>query len=196
MRRVILASASLRRSAILSSCGIAHSVVPSGIEEILDKEKPVSEIVKTNAVMKASFVASGRSGEVVIGADTLVVCSDNVIGKPKDAAEAKNILRSFSGRKISVYTGLCVIDTSTGVRSSGADESCITVPKLEEDDVESYFPFLGPYDKAGGFSIEGAGAIFFDDIKGSYFNILGLSLMSLKRLFTEAGLDILDFMGG
>ena len=147
-----------------------------------------------NAVLKAEAVAEGRSGDIVIGADTLVTYGDLVMGKPKDEEEAKNLLRGFSANEISVYTGLCVIDTENAVKASGTEKSSITVRELKESDVNRYFSLLGPYDKAGGFSIEGVGALLFDDIKGSYFNILGLSLMALERLLAKTDIDILDLV--
>ncbi len=196
MRRIVLASASSRRSEILASCGIVHVVAPSKIEEIPGGERPISEVVELNAAKKAETAAEARggSGDIVIGADTLVMCKDVVVGKPEDAEEAKAMLRAFSGRSIFVHTGICVIDTSSGRKAAGVDKSEITVTCLTEGDADKFFPLLGPYDKAGGFSIEGVGAMLFDHISGSYFNILGLSLVKLKELFKSVGLDILDFI--
>lgn len=196
MRGVILASASQRRSEILASCGIVHVAVPSEIEEIPGGKRPISEVVEINAVRKAEAAQKARkgSGDVIIGADTLVMCGDAVIGKPAGEEEVRAMLRTFSGRAIFVYTGICVIDTSSGREAAGVDKSEIIARRLSEGDADKYLPLLGPYDKAGGFSVEGAGAMLFDDIRGSYFNILGLSLVRLKELFERAGLDILDFI--
>ena len=196
MRKIVLASASKRRSEILTSCGIVHVVMPSEIEEIPGGDGPISEVVELNAIKKAesSLAMCGADEDVIIGADTLVMCGDVVLGKPKDEEEAKAMLRAFSGRDIFVYTGICVIDAFSGQKAVGVDKSEISVTSLKEGDTDRYFPLLGPYDKAGGFSIEGVGAMLFDDIRGSYFNILGLSVVSLKKLFENAGLDLLDFI--
>ena len=196
MRKIVLASASRRRSEILTSCGIVHVVMPNEIEEIPGGEGPISEVVELNAIKKAEFALTVCETEedVIIGADTLVMCGDVVLGKPKNEEEAKAMLRAFSGKDIFVYTGICVIDALSGRKSVGVDKSEISVTSLKEGDADRYFPLLGPYDKAGGFSIEGVGAMLFDDIRGSYFNILGLSVVSLKKLFENTGLDLLDFI--
>ena len=196
MRKIDLASASKRRSEILASCGIVHVVMPSEIKEIPGGEGPISEVVELNAIKKAesALTTCKTEEDVVIGADTLVMCGDVVLGKPRNEEEAKAMLRAFSGRDIFVYTGICVIDALSGRKSVGVDKSEISVTSLKEGDADRYFPLLGPYDKAGGFSIEGVGAMLFDDIRGSYFNILGLSVVSLKKLFENTGLDLLDFI--
>jgi len=194
MNKIILASASKRRSQILKSCGIKHEVMLSGVEEILEEGLHVADIVKRNAQLKAEKVAEEAGDEVIIGADTLVAHGDDIIGKPSDAADAKEILRKFSGNDIEVYTGLCVIDVLTGKKATAVEMSELTVVPLTEDEVEGYFQLLGPYDKAGGFSIEGVGSLLFDNIRGSYFNILGLPMIKLKSLFKEVGLELLEFI--
>ncbi|MEA3489262.1 MAG: Maf family protein [Candidatus Omnitrophota bacterium] len=194
MKEVVLASASERRSRILSDCGIPHRVLPSGAEERMDGDREVSETVRMNAEMKAETVASGEEQAVVIGADTLVVHGNEIIGKPHGEGAARKMLGDFSGGKVEVYTGLCVIDAASGKKAVGFEKSSLIVSKLSDDEIKRYFRLLGPYDKAGGFSIEGIGSLIFDDIRGSYFNILGLPMLKLKGLFEEIGLDILDFV--
>jgi septum formation protein len=103
-------------------------------------------------------------------------------------------LRLFSARRIEVFTGLYLIDTSTKKAAGEYDKSYIYMEKISNKDINRYFSLLGPYDKAGGFSIEGAGSIIFDNIRGSYFNILGLPMAKLAKLFKKLDLDILDFI--
>ena len=194
MKEIILASASKRRSRILSDCGIKHRVVISDAEEIMDKSMNVPDIVKANADLKAEKVKKAYSLSVIIAADTLVAHGDRIIGKPSDEDEARHILESFSGGKVDVFTGICGVDTETGNKALDADKSGIYVDPIDRDKLDRLFDLLGPYDKAGGFSIEGVGSMLFDNIEGSYFNILGLSMMKLKRMFAEVGLDILDFI--
>lgn len=194
MQEIILASASERRSRILSECGIAHKVVLSGSEEKRPCKKHVSEIVMFNACLKAESVARVFKQSIIIGADTLVEAGEDVIGKPGDAVQAKKMLQNFSGKRIKVYTGLSVVNPVLDKKSSGFEKTDIVVACLTDDQVERYFGLLGPYDKAGGFSIEGAGALIFDNIKGSYFNVLGLPMMLLRNLFEEINLDIAEFV--
>ena len=193
-RLIILASASKRRSEILTSCGINHKISVSGVREIFRKDIPTASVVSANAALKARHAALIHKNSVVIGADTLVRMGTRLIGKPGSAKEAKRLLRDFSGNRADVYTGVCVIDTATGKSACGSEKSTVFVKEIDKRDVERYFKVLGPYDKAGGFSIEGAGSFVFDDIKGSYFNILGLPMTKLAELFKKIGLDILDFI--
>ena len=194
MKEIILASASERRSRILSDCGITHRVVPSGVEEDMSKGVLVSEIVQMNAFRKAEKIAEKERDIIIIGADTLVVHGEDIIGKPGDGNAARGMLERFSGDKIEVCTGLCVIDSAKGKKAVGSEKSSLFVAELSKDNIEKYFRLLAPYDKAGGFSIEGIGSLIFDDIRGSYFNILGLPMRRLGELFEEVGLDILDFV--
>jgi len=192
MKKIILASVSERRSQILTSCGVKHVVIGSNIEEL--KSGSVSEVVRVNAEKKAEKAVQDSGEAVIIGADTLVAHGEDIIGKPQDENAAKDLLKRFSGSDIEVYTGLCVIDTSSGKKASGVDMSEITVVSMTEEKIENYFKLLAPYDKAGGFSIEGAGSLLFDNIKGSYFNILGLPMIKLNELFKEIGLNLLEFL--
>lgn len=194
MKEIILASASERRSRILSDCKIAHKVMPSNIEEDSSGEKAASEIVQSNAIAKARKIAEENKGSIIIGADTLVAHGASIIGKPGSEKAAKELLGKFSGEEVEVYTGLCVIDSSLEKEAAGFEKSTLLAERLSPKEIERYFRLLGPYDKAGGFSIEGAGSLIFDNIKGSYFNILGLPMIKLKNLFREVGLDILDYM--
>ena len=194
MKKIILASASERRSRILADCGIMHEVVPSGVEETMGDKKDIALVVEMNAVWKAEGVAGSKTDAVVIGADTLVVHGEDILGKPRDEEDAKRMLGKFSGTNVDVYTGLCVIDSSTGKKASGFEKSSLRVVELKDEEVKRYFRLLGPYDKAGGFSIEGVGSLLFDNVNGSYFNILGLSMMKLRELFAEIDEDILDYV--
>lgn len=196
MKKIVLASASKRRSEILSSCGIRHDIIVSDVKEIECGEKNVEETVTANAALKAEDIASRVEEALVLGADTLVESDGEVLGKPSGEQAAKDMLRRFSGCDISVFTGICLVDTSTGKSLSAFDESIVRVVSLTEEEVVRSFPLLGPYDKAGGFSIEGVGSMFFDDIRGSYFNVLGLSMVRVRELFKKHGYDILDFVEG
>ena len=195
MKEIILASASARRSKILTDCGITHRVVPSHAEEVIcPLGKNVPEIVALNAEKKATEIAAGFKDAVIIGADTLVLHGENVLGKPADENEARDMLERFSGSEVEVYTGLCVIIASSWKKASGYERSSLKVVSLTADEIKKYFQLLAPYDKAGGFSIEDVGSLIFDDISGSYFNILGLPMIRLGKLLKEVGEDILDYV--
>ena len=189
--KIILASSSKRRREILASCGIKHKVVPSNAVEYMTVSKLPEQVAMINARIKAEAVAKRFKSGYVIGADTVVLLGKKIIGKPKNAKHAKKMLKEMSGKTIAVYTGLCVIDIKKENLISDYEKSLVTVKKLKDTEIPRYFKLLGPYDKAGGFSIEGVGSFIFDDIKGSYFNVLGLPTAKLKEMFGKLGIDIL-----
>ncbi len=192
--KIILASRSKRRSMILSSCGIRHRVIVSRAKEDMKGASP-SWIATKNACLKSEAVSRKVKSGYVIGADTVVLLGKRIIGKPRNSKHAKNMLKAFSGRMISVYTGLCIIDVKRQKKITGCEKTKLKVKKMNYAEILKYFRLLGPYDKAGGFSIEGVGSFIFDDIKGSYFNVLGLPTAKLKEMFKKLNVDILDIIG-
>ena len=164
------------------------------MKELHTIKRPASWVVSHNAKLKAGGILKKYKNAVVIGADSLVRMGKQLIGKPRTEKEAKQFLRKFSGKKIEVFTGLFLVDTSSGKTAGGYEKSSLYVQKISGADIDKYFNLLGPYDKAGGFSIEGVGSILFDDIRGSYFNILGLPMIKLTELFKRLELDIADFI--
>ncbi|MCX5692988.1 MAG: Maf family protein [Candidatus Omnitrophica bacterium] len=188
---IILASNSRRRREILASCGIAHKVMPSNATEYMTASKLPEQVAMINARIKAETVARKIKSGYVIGADTVVLLGAKIIGKPKNASHAKKMLKEMSGKTISVYTGLCVVDVKKSAFIADYEKSLVIVKKLKSNDIPKYFKLLGPYDKAGGFSIEGVGSFIFDNIKGSYFNVLGLPTAKLQEIFKKLGVDIL-----
>ena len=189
---IILASASKRRSKILKECGIKHSVAVSNAPEKMDHKRGARFNVLHNARIKAEKIAAGQKEGYIIGADTVVLLGKQLIGKPKTKGEAKSFLKLFSGKTLLVYTGLCVIDAKKGKSVSGVDKSRVWVKKLSKREIDRLVNISGPHDKAGGFSIEGTGTFIFDNIKGSFYNILGLPMMKLDELFRDLGVDLLD----
>jgi septum formation protein len=193
MKHIVLASASKRRSEILSSCGIRHKVFISNADEVHLQNRSVAWNVTENARRKAFFCAKKNKDSIIIAADTLVVLNKRLIGKPENEKQAKRLFKAFSGKKLEIVSGLYVMDTKRKKRACGTERSVLYAKKIKDKDLGRYFNALKPYDKAGGFSIEGIGSFIYDDIKGSYFNILGLPMIRLKQLFKKMGLDILDF---
>jgi septum formation protein len=189
---IILASASKRRSKILKECGIKHRVAVSNAPEKMDHKRGIRFNVLHNARIKAEKIAARQKEGYIIGADTVVLLGRQLIGKPKTKGEAKAFLNLFSGKTLLVYTGLWVIDAKKGKSVSGVDKSRIWVRELSKGEIDKLVNIAGPYDKAGGFSIEGTGTFIFDNIKGSFYNILGLPMMKLDKLFRELGVNLLD----
>lgn len=190
---IVLASGSKRRREILASCGIKYRVVVSGVKEIVHCKSP-SLTAMFNARLKAEAVSKRMKSGYVIGADTVVLLNKKIIGKPRDAKHAKQMLKAMSGKSISVWTGLCVINVKTGQKVLDYEKSIVKVKRIKPEELNKYFKQLGPYDKAGGFSIEGIGSIIFDNIKGSYFNILGLPMGLLNDILKRFGIDLVDII--
>jgi len=190
--KIILASASKRRSKILKECGIEHTVVISNILEKMDHKKGARLNVLYNARLKAKKIADGYKKGFVIGADTVVLLGKRLIGKPKTRKEARSLLKAFSGKTILVYTGLSVVDIEKGRSVSAIDVSKVRVKRLSHKKIDKFVKIAGPHDNAGGFSIEGPGTFIFDNIEGSFYNILGLPMMKLDELFEKLGVDLIE----
>jgi len=190
--KIILASASERRSKILTECGIPHKIIVSNVEEVIDPKKSAGTNALLNACNKAQAVAKKIKTGFIIGADTIVLYDHKLVGKPANRAEAVKLLKAFSSRTISVYTGLCVINTSNGKLVKAVVESKIKVRRIDNGIIDKFIKACGPYDKAGGFSIEGMGTFLFDNVQGSFYNILGLPTMKLYEMFKELGVDLLN----
>ena len=199
--RVVLASASPRRAALLSQVGIPFDVIPSGVEESFRSGVPVESEIERVARAKALHVATsgGLSSEhrAVLGADTAVVVDGEALGKPADASEALDMLRRLSGRTHLVVTGVALVwgdRWGPGVEDEpDRIESWTTVTEVEfrpllEDEIGSYVRSGRPLDKAGAYGIQEDAAAFVSRIDGCYFNVVGLPLARLcERLQTRFG---------
>lgn len=194
-REIVLASSSKRRARILKDCGFDCRVVKSKIEEVYDKRLGIIKLVELNAKLKAENVAKRlRKKSVVLGVDTLVLLGKSIIGKPANQAEAQKLLKRFSSKKILVYSGLHLIDQTSESSITEHEKTTLWVSKIKASQINKYLKHLGPYDKAGGFSIEGLGSVLFDHILGSYFNVLGLPISKLSEMISKIGIDIFDFI--
>ncbi|BAU47185.1 septum formation protein Maf [Sulfurifustis variabilis] len=187
---IYLASASPRRRELLAQAGLAFEVVPSNIVELAREGEPPAEYVQRVALDKARFVAKvvrerGLPARPVLGADTEVVLDGAVLGKPRDRADGIAMLRRLSGRAHSVLTGIALVhqDGEYGALS----ESRVTFARLTDDEIARYWETGEPADKAGGYAIQGRGAVFISRIEGSYSGVVGLPLHELAELLKRAG---------
>lgn len=182
-RKVILASASPRRRELLEQIGLSFTVSVAEIDEQrLPKESP-DALVKRLAFEKASTIQAADS--IVIAADTVVALGDDVLGKPKDAEDAAQMLRMLSGRTHHVYTGFCVRDDKgTSVSEVVATE--VVFRELSNDEIKAYVASGEPMDKAGAYGIQGGAAPFISEIHGDYYNVVGLPLCRLVTVLREA----------
>ena len=175
---MVLASSSPRRLDLLRSIGVQPEVRPADIDETpLDGEEPAAYVDRL-ARTKARTVA--RPGEVVVAADTTVVIDGRIIGKPADRAEALDTLRTLSGRTHTVYTGVAVVSPTGTVAVTVTSD--VTFVKISEDVLDWYVGSPEPYDKAGAYGLQAAGAMLVAAVQGSVSNVLGLPLAELHDL--------------
>lgn len=184
---IILASASPRRSELLQSAGISFTIVPGDIDEtpLLDEE-PVAHVLRL-AEGKAREVASRGAGRFLIGADTIVLCDREIMGKPCDNADAKRMLRRLSGRVHQVITGFAVLDCETGRVVSRFVSTDVTFKPLDDEEITAYAATGCPLDKAGAYAIQGGAAYMVERIDGSYTNVVGLPLCEVVETLREMG---------
>lgn len=184
--KLILASASPRRAALLRQAGIPHRVVLSDlkIEERPEIFTPV-ELAVYLALQKARRVAAGLREGIVLGADTVVYHRGKVLGKPADLDEARRMLRRLSGGQHSVITGLALVDARTNICESNFAETRVWMRALEDELIDAYVATGEPMDKAGAYAIQGKAALFVERIEGCYFNVVGLPLYQLSLLLSR-----------
>ena len=191
---LILASKSRRRARILSSCKIKYKVYATDAYENIKHKNGVTALVIKNARAKAEAAARHYKKHIILAVDTLVLLKGKIIGKPKNKKHAFKMLKSLSNSIVYVYTGLYLLDTFKGKRASCIDKTKIRTAKIDAKNINKFFNHLGPYDKAGGFTIEGLGAVLFDNIDGSYFNVLGLPVNKLNTLLKKINSNIFEFI--
>ena len=179
--RLILASNSPRRRELLSGLGLEYEVrTLQGLDESYPDGLPMEEIPQHISRKKAAAYTLGRD-ELLITADTIVWLDGEVLGKPADEAEARQMLRKLSGKTHQVVTGVTL--TTTSMQHSFASVSQVTFAQLTEEEIDYYVTHYSPLDKAGAYGIqEWIGYIGVTSIQGSYFNVMGLPV---QRLYTE-----------
>jgi septum formation protein len=186
----ILASKSPRRQELLSNAGLFFDIVPSETDEsFLPTETPVEGVIRLSQA-KAKAVLAQYHNKVVLAADTVVAIGQAIFGKPADATEAKEMLRTLSGRVHWVITGLCICGGSRGIEKKRAVTSRICFRPLTDTEIDNYIAKGEYIDKAGGYAIQGDGGFLIHWIEGSYTNIVGLPLAeTLATLFEVMGFD-------
>ena len=183
--RVVLASSSPRRRELLTLIGITHTVAPADIDEsVLPGEDPRTHAERL-ARDKASVIATREPNAVIIAADTIVVIDGDILGKPRDQADAAQMLRRLAGRAHVVYTAVAVA-RGTEI-NSGVEAVDVRFRELTDDEIARYVATREPMDKAGAYGIQGYGATIVERIDGDYFAVMGLALGRMVRLMESLG---------
>ena len=178
-KEIILASASPRRMELMKDMQLEFTCIPSCIEEHLDSSLPVEQGIEQLAFQKAEDVFKKYPDAIVIGSDTMVVLAKERLGKPKDVQDAKAMLRRLSGQTHQVITGVAILYDDKQVLFHECSD--VTFYDLDDEMIDWYIDTKEPFDKAGSYGIQGYGKLFVKEIKGDYFNIVGLPVAKLYR---------------
>lgn len=188
--KIVLASSSPRRVKLLKQLGVPFEVVePVGVHE--EDDGVPEEVVLRNAQAKVDHVASKLDEGIVIGADTIVVLGDTIIGKAMTDQEATEMLTALQGRTHRVLTGLAVVDASSKRTETDVVETVVTFQPLTEDEIARYVASGEPLGKAGGYAVQGLGAVIVEEVHGCFYNVVGLPLYKLSMLLETFGVCLL-----
>ena len=191
--RIYLASNSPRRRELLEQIGISYRVLPVAVDESARPGEPAEELAARLALDKAR---AGRAGlplgdaRPVLGADTLVVCDGRSMGKPRDRAEALAMLAVLSGRGHEVLSAVALVDPTQ--ERVAVSRSRVSFRAITPAEAAAYWASGEPADKAGGYAIQGLGALFVADLAGSYSGVMGLPLFETAQLLKEFGIETLE----
>ncbi len=188
--KLILASTSPRRAEILRDAGIVFDICVPHIEEARLPHEAAGKMVARLAEAKARAAAES-SGEknpaIIIGADTAVELDGEIFGKPRDAADAREMLSYLSGRTHYVVTGIYVLRLPDGAARSAVETTAVIFARLDQKEIDAYVTSGEPFDKAGGYAIQGRAGRYIPRVEGCYFNVVGLPLARLYTLLGELG---------
>lgn len=185
MQNLILASSSPRRKELLENLHLTFDVSSSDVDESFDPELTPGEIVMELSSRKAKAVSKQYPASFIIGADTVVVSGGAVLGKPKDRMEAYTMLKTLSGNSHSVYTGVAIISPEKEIKFNVKTD--VVFWELSDEEINAYIDTGEPFDKAGGYGIQGFGSMLVKEICGDYFTVVGLPISKTVRELRNAG---------
>jgi septum formation protein len=185
---LILASASPRRRELLEQAGVAFSVIPSNADEqVLTAEAPEDYALRV-AKAKAQDVANKHPAHWVLGADTIVVVDDLILGKPKDTADGQRMLRLLSGRRHQVMTAFVLTAANGQEYKRQIVTTTVIFKSLTDEQIQEYLATGEPFDKAGAYAVQGIGAALVEKVEGSYTNVVGLPIDEVLEALRSAEL--------
>lgn len=196
MKTLILASSSPRRREIMEQVGLEFEVVPADGEEIRTREQP-AELVEELSLQKAKQSEQKyqqehtiTKGTVFIGADTMVACGQEIMGKPRNEEDAVNMLLKLQGGTHQVYTGVTLIAFLESGRKEITfhEETDVTMYPMTIEQIKAYVATSEPMDKAGAYAVQGRSAVFIEKIDGDYYNVVGLPIGRLYQELLKLGI--------
>jgi len=183
LKKIILASQSPRRQALMHQMGVPFEVKVSNIREEMDMTLPIQQRIEKLALDKAKAVEKQVSDPcIIIGADTIVAYKEHVLGKPKDSQDAYQMLWMLQGQWHKVYTGVALLERNERGETSYfcfTESATVYMKSLTEEEIWHYIDSKEPDDKAGAYGIQGKGSVFIEKIEGDYYTIVGLPIASL-----------------
>ncbi len=180
-QNIILASGSPRRQELMKMAGLKFIILPSDIPENVPESVPLEKRSGFLAELKASAMSVFHPRDIIIGADTTVLCQGRLMGKPKDEAEAKEMLQFLSGKVHSVFTGVSLIYSDEEDADTFISETKVEFYELSEAEIDAYVASGEPMDKAGAYGIQGKGCRLVKRIEGDYFTVVGLPIAEVVR---------------
>ncbi|MDP2908860.1 MAG: Maf family protein [Nanoarchaeota archaeon] len=187
--KIILASSSPQRKALLEQIGLEFETMPSSYEENMQQETGHKKLAMELAYGKARDVAEKTKEGLVIGADTFIALGDERLGKPKNDEDARLMLKKVSGKTLEIYSGIAIIDSATKKSVTDYEVTKVKMKEMSDEEINAYIKTKEPINKAGACAIEGIGAMFIERIEGCYSNIVGLPLYRLCRNLEKFGLN-------
>ncbi|HBA40762.1 MAG TPA: septum formation protein Maf, partial [Deltaproteobacteria bacterium] len=188
--RLILASTSPRRREILELLGLPFEVIAPGFDELASSDRPVEDEVLDFALGKAASVARDNPNSIVIGSDTMILVNAKKVGKPDGIADAKQILRSLSGKTHRIFTSVAIVDGSGGPGLRMVEEVSVKMRDYPEKEIEDYLSCNESLDKAGAYSIQGRGRALIESIDGDYLTAVGLPLKPIADYLKSRGISV------
>ncbi len=185
---VILASASPRRIELIKKITDDFTVIPSSADESIDNNVPTDEIPLILSSRKALSIAKDHKDSVVIGCDTVVIANNEVLGKPKDKDDARRMISMLSGISHKVITGVTVIKDKNTI--SFSETTVVRFRPLTEQEIEEYISCDEPYDKAGGYAVQGIAGKFVEELIGDYYNVVGFPVNRIRTTLQSIGIKV------
>jgi septum formation protein len=188
--KLVLASASPRRAEILKSAGIRCEVHAAQINESAKPGESPQQLAERLAAAKAEFVARPYAHDknvIVLGADTVVALDGESLGKPKDSADARAMLRKLRGREHQVISGISLIRIADGARHTSSETTRVWFSEMTDSEVDHYVRIGEPFGKAGAYAIQGIGGRYIPRIEGCYFNVVGLPINRVWQALVDFG---------
>ena len=182
-KKILLASGSPRRKELLVRMGIEFDIMPCSLDETYDEGISPVEVVEYLSKLKADYVNGMVEDYVVIGSDTIVSIDEHILGKPKDRDDAYNMIKILSDNWHEVITGICIYDGEKYLLEHEITKVHFT--KMSEKEIQNYISLDEPYDKAGGYGVQGIAGMYIDSIEGDYYNIMGFPMARVLKMLKK-----------